>query len=129
MVELDVNGTVFEVDVEEDTPLLWVLREQLELTGTKYRCGIAQCGACAVHINGAADKETPATPKYLCHDRGAARTVLPIVIPINIPPRPELEQIGLSGAGPRFRGQAGHLAGKSVKSVQPNHLIHGRRTR
>lgn len=52
MVKLNVNGKVFHVEVEEDTPLLWVLREQLELTGTKYGCGIAQCGACAVHIDG-----------------------------------------------------------------------------
>lgn len=52
MVKLNVNGKASEVDVEGDTPLLWVLREQLELTGTKYGCGIAQCGACAVHIDG-----------------------------------------------------------------------------
>lgn len=52
MVRLNVNGKAVEVEVEEDTPLLWVLREQLELTGTKYGCGIAQCGACAVHIDG-----------------------------------------------------------------------------
>src|SRR4051794_1462858 len=53
MAKLTINGTVREVAVEADTPLLWVLREQLELTGTKYGCGVAQCGACSVHINGA----------------------------------------------------------------------------
>ena len=52
MTKLNVNGTQIDVDVDPDTPLLWALREQIGLTGTKYGCGIAQCGACAVHING-----------------------------------------------------------------------------
>src|SRR5690349_24976301 len=52
MVELDINGRTSQVDVEGDTPLLWVLREQVGLTGTKYGCGVAQCGACTVHVNG-----------------------------------------------------------------------------
>jgi isoquinoline 1-oxidoreductase alpha subunit len=52
MVKLNVNGKTLDVAVEGDTPLLWVLREQIGLTGTKYGCGIAQCGACSVHING-----------------------------------------------------------------------------
>ena len=52
MSELNVNGRVMRHEAESDTPLLWVLREQLGLTGTKYGCGIAQCGACSVHING-----------------------------------------------------------------------------
>jgi isoquinoline 1-oxidoreductase alpha subunit len=54
MARLTVNGKPHEVDVEPDTPLLWVLREQIGLTGTKYGCGIAQCGACTVHLNGEA---------------------------------------------------------------------------
>lgn len=54
MTRLNVNGQLHEIDAEPDTPLLWVLREQLGLTGTKYGCGIAQCGACTVHIDGAA---------------------------------------------------------------------------
>ena len=53
MAQLNVNGRVLQHDAEPDTPLLWVLREQLGLTGTKYGCGIAQCGACTVHIDGA----------------------------------------------------------------------------
>ena len=52
MTTLNVNGTVREFQAEADTPLLWVIREQLGLTGTKYGCGIAQCGACTVHIDG-----------------------------------------------------------------------------
>ena len=56
MAKLNVNGTVREFEAEDDTPLLWVLREQLGLTGTKYGCGIAQCGACTVHIDGVATR-------------------------------------------------------------------------
>jgi aerobic-type carbon monoxide dehydrogenase small subunit (CoxS/CutS family) len=51
-ITLTVNGTAREVDVEPEMPLLWVLRENLGLTGTKYGCGIAQCGACTVHVDG-----------------------------------------------------------------------------
>jgi isoquinoline 1-oxidoreductase alpha subunit len=54
MARLKVNGRAVEVDVDEATPLLWVLREQLGLTGAKYGCGIAQCGACTVHVDGQA---------------------------------------------------------------------------
>ena len=52
MVRLTINGTTHDVDVEPDTPLLWVIREQVGLTGTKYGCGVAQCGACTVHVDG-----------------------------------------------------------------------------
>ena len=52
MAKLNVNGVVREFEAEADTPLLWVLREQLGLTGTKYGCGIAACGACTVHLDG-----------------------------------------------------------------------------
>ena len=52
MPTLDVNGRARTFEAEPDTPLLWVLREQLGLTGTKYGCGVAQCGACTVHIDG-----------------------------------------------------------------------------
>ena len=54
MINIDVNGEPRQVDIEPDTPLLWVLRDVIGLTGTKFSCGIAQCGACTVHINGAA---------------------------------------------------------------------------
>jgi isoquinoline 1-oxidoreductase subunit alpha len=54
MARLNVNGRQLDVDAEPETPLLWVLREQIGLTGTKYGCGIAQCGACTVHIDGEA---------------------------------------------------------------------------
>ena len=52
MAKLNINGRVRDVQVEADTPLLWVIREQVGLTGTKYGCGVAQCGACSVHLNG-----------------------------------------------------------------------------
>jgi isoquinoline 1-oxidoreductase alpha subunit len=52
MIKLNVNGRVHEVDVEPEMPLLWVLREQLNLNGTKYGCGISVCGACTVHVDG-----------------------------------------------------------------------------
>ncbi len=54
MVTIKVNGTSHQLDVEEEMPLLWVLREEIGLTGTKFGCGIAQCGACTVHIDGQA---------------------------------------------------------------------------
>jgi isoquinoline 1-oxidoreductase alpha subunit len=52
MTRLTVNGQVHDIDIEAGTPLLWVIREQLGLLGTKYGCGIAQCGACTVHVDG-----------------------------------------------------------------------------
>ena len=54
MANLDINGKTISVDVEDDTPLLWAIRENVGLTGTKYGCGIAQCGACTVHLDGVA---------------------------------------------------------------------------
>lgn len=54
MTEFKINGENVSVDVEDDTPLLWVIRDTLGLTGTKYGCGIGQCGACTVHLNGKA---------------------------------------------------------------------------
>lgn len=54
MITLTINGTAQQVDVEDDMPLLWVLRDELGMTGTKYGCGVAQCGACTVHMDGVA---------------------------------------------------------------------------
>jgi isoquinoline 1-oxidoreductase alpha subunit len=56
MASLSINGQTHNVEVEPDTPLLWVLRDSLGMTGTKFGCGIAQCGACTVHINGVATR-------------------------------------------------------------------------
>ncbi len=63
MVTLTVNGRRHEVDADPSTPLLWILRDHLELTGTKFGCGIAQCGACTVHVDGVAIRSciTPAS--------------------------------------------------------------------
>ncbi|MBT7889271.1 MAG: (2Fe-2S)-binding protein [Deltaproteobacteria bacterium] len=55
MVKIRVNGINYQLDVDPDTPLLWVLTEQLGLTGTKYSCGISECGSCTVHIDGEAE--------------------------------------------------------------------------
>jgi isoquinoline 1-oxidoreductase alpha subunit len=56
MISLDVNGKRYEVDVSPDVPLLWVLREYLKLTGTKFGCGVGLCGACTVHLDGKAQR-------------------------------------------------------------------------
>ncbi len=60
MTALNVNGTILQADVDPRTPLLWVLRDTLGLTGTKYGCGIAQCGCCTVHIDGVATRSCSA---------------------------------------------------------------------
>ena len=52
MIQLNINGKSYKVEVEPETPLLWVIREQVGLTGTKYGCGIGRCGACTVHLDG-----------------------------------------------------------------------------
>jgi isoquinoline 1-oxidoreductase alpha subunit len=54
MISLSINGRMHQIDVDPDTPLLWAIREQIGLTGTKYGCGVAQCGACTVHLDGEA---------------------------------------------------------------------------
>jgi isoquinoline 1-oxidoreductase alpha subunit len=61
MISLTINGQSHNIDVEPDTPLLWVIRENVGLTGTKYGCGIAQCGSCTVHVDGVAMRSC-ATP-------------------------------------------------------------------
>jgi isoquinoline 1-oxidoreductase alpha subunit len=63
MAKLNVNGKSFDVNAESDTPLLWVIREQVGLTGTKYGCGVGQCGACTVHVNGRVQRSCQLTLK------------------------------------------------------------------
>jgi isoquinoline 1-oxidoreductase subunit alpha len=65
MARLNVNGRVVEVDASPDTPLLWAIREHVGLTGTKYGCGIAQCGSCTVHIDGQAVRSCGVTLRDL----------------------------------------------------------------
>src|SRR5437868_15359823 len=55
-IQLKINGQTHDLDVEDDAPLLWVIRDEVGLTGTKFGCGIAQCGACTVHVNGNAQR-------------------------------------------------------------------------
>ena len=61
MIKLDINGKSYQVNVDPDVPLLWVIRERLQLTGTKFGCGIGMCGSCTVHIDGKAERscQTP----------------------------------------------------------------------
>jgi isoquinoline 1-oxidoreductase subunit alpha len=63
MISLTINGQTHNIDVEPDTPLLWAIRENVGLTGTKYGCGVAQCGSCTVHVDGVAMRScaTPAS--------------------------------------------------------------------
>ncbi len=81
MISLNINGKLATVDVDPGTPLLWVIRDHLQLTGTKYGCGIAQCGACTVHLDGRAIRScvTPvssAIGKQITTIEGLAETTL-----------------------------------------------------
>lgn len=73
-MQINVNGQAFTVDVEDDMPLLWVLRDELGVTGVKYGCGIAQCGACTVHVDGFAVRSCQVTAGSL--DEGAEVTTI-----------------------------------------------------
>ncbi len=73
MARLTVNGQSHTVDVDPNTPLLWVLRENVGLTGTKYGCGIAQCGACTVHVDGVAMRSC-SVPVTRCRRPGSSTT-------------------------------------------------------
>jgi isoquinoline 1-oxidoreductase alpha subunit len=81
MINLFINGKATKVDADPNTPLLWVLRDHLQLTGTKYGCGMAQCGACTVHLDGRAVRscQTPlstASGKQVTTIEGLAETAL-----------------------------------------------------
>ena len=72
---LKINGTPHEVDVDGDTPLLWALRDVLGMTGTKFGCGQALCGACTVHVDGAAARTTSSTSIRRCRCSGPFATI------------------------------------------------------
>jgi isoquinoline 1-oxidoreductase subunit alpha len=81
MARLTINGTTHDVDVDPDTPLLWAIREWIGMTGTKYGCGIAQCGACTVHIDGVAMRScslpvSAVTDKQITTIEGLAQSVV-----------------------------------------------------
>lgn len=69
MARLNINGTVYDVDAEPETPLLWAIREQVGLTGTKFGCGIAACGACTVHVDGIATRSCVTTIADVTEDQ------------------------------------------------------------
>lgn len=69
MARLNINGTVYDVDAEPETPLLWAIREQVGLTGTKFGCGIAACGACTVHVDGVATRSCVTTIADVTEDQ------------------------------------------------------------
>jgi isoquinoline 1-oxidoreductase alpha subunit len=73
MITLNINKNTYQVDVDPNTPLLWVLRDHLNLVGTKYGCGVAQCGACVVHLNGEAVRSCVTTVR-----RAAGQAVVTI---------------------------------------------------
>lgn len=81
MISFKINGKDAKVDADPDTPLLWVIRDHLQLTGTKYGCGIAQCGACTVHLDGrairsCATKVSMASGRHVTTIEGLAETAL-----------------------------------------------------
>jgi isoquinoline 1-oxidoreductase alpha subunit len=80
MISLDINGKSYQVNVDPDVPLLWVIRERLQLTGTKFGCGIGMCGSCTVHIDGKAQQscQTPvgsAQGKKITTIEGCRKTI------------------------------------------------------
>jgi aerobic-type carbon monoxide dehydrogenase small subunit (CoxS/CutS family) len=74
-VKLEINGNQYEVDVENDVPLLWVLRDHLGLTGTKFGCGVGECGSCTVHMDGVAVRSC-ITPAFAVSAAGARITTI-----------------------------------------------------
>ncbi len=85
MAKLNINGKVREVTVESDTPLLWVMREQVGLTGTKFGCGVAQCGACSVHLNGDVVRSCSLPVGALKADRPDRDDRRPVARPVRTP--------------------------------------------
>ena len=101
---IEINGSKHTVDAEGDTPLLWVLRDILDMTGTKYGCGVGQCGACTVHANGAAVRvgdgpTSQAKPAPFSELRPQARLDVQWVIAVQVPADLPLTSLALLSCG------------------------------
>ena len=107
MIKLNINGKSHNVDVEPDTPLLWAIREQVGLTGTKYGCGIAQCGACTVHIDGAAVRSC-AMPVSAAAGKRITTSTRPSPISAAAAPSSRCERRSTQQPRPQFRGGGSH---------------------
>ena len=131
---LNINGKDVAVDAAPDTPLLWVLRDELQLTGTKYGCGIAQCGACTVHLNGQAMRSCQVADRHAGrgqdhHHRGPgrrpsgaggvdqARRAAMRLLPVG----PDHERRGAAGAGPPAHRRR-HRPGDERQHLPLRHL-------
>src|ERR1700710_837674 len=129
MPRLNVNGTVRSFEAEPDTPLLWVLREQLGLTGTKYGCGIAACGACTVHIAGVATRRcgrpvgtAPGTEKIVTIEGLAPNASHPIQqawAALDVP-QCGFCQSGMIMAAAALLAQNPHPSESDIRSEMPN---------
>ena len=119
MVDIKVNGTTHKVDAAPDTPLLWVLRDNLGLTGTKYGCGIAQCGACTVHLEGSAVRACLATMQDVAGK--AVVTIEGLSASANHPLQLAWIEHQVSQCGYCQGGQIMQAAALLIENPKPNH--------
>ncbi len=128
MIKINVNGIEREVDVPSDTPLLWVIREELGLVGTKFGCGVALCGACTVHIDGVAVRScvTPAsdaadkdltTIEGVVGDDGALHSVQEAWIAENVPQCGYCQSGQIMSALAMLRERKGQVSDEDIDDV------------